>query len=103
VREGASVTRAATNGEVRLPASQLRELARLVAAELAAQQAGPGLTVKKARAHIGCSDEFFRAEVMPEVPVVRRGTRRIFPRGLLDAWLLENAERLPAELVEEER
>jgi hypothetical protein len=94
------VTRAATNGEVRLPASQLRELARLVAAEVAAQQAGPGMTVKEAREYVGVSDEFFRAEVMPEVPVVRRGTRRIFPRGLLDTWLLDNAERLPAELVE---
>jgi hypothetical protein len=99
------VSSAATNGragagqEVRLPKSQLRELARLVAAELADRQAGPGLTVREARQYIGVSDEFFRAEVMPEVAIVRRGKRRIYPRGDLDRWLLHNAQRLPAELV----
>jgi hypothetical protein len=90
------VSSAAANGEVRLSRSQLRELARLVAAELA--PAGPGMTVREAREYVGCSDDFWREHVAPEVRIVRRGRRKIVPKGLLDAWLLEYADRLPAEL-----
>jgi hypothetical protein len=61
------------------------------------------MTVREARKYVGCSDDFWRKHVLPEIPVVRKGSRRIFPRGLLDAWLLDNAKRLPAELVEGER
>jgi hypothetical protein len=86
------VSRAAVDGEVRLSRSQLGELARLVAAELAAQQAGPGMTVREAREYVGVSWDFFHEHVMPEVRVARRGSRKILLRAELDRWLDENAE-----------
>ena len=97
------MSRATVDGNLWLPKSQLRELARLVAAELADQQAGPGMTVAEARDYVGVSDDFWREHVMPEVRIVRRGRRRIVPRRELDAWIERNAERLPAGLVEGDR
>jgi excisionase family DNA binding protein len=88
-------------GILRLSPPQLAELARLVAAELAAE--GPGMTVKEAREYVGVSDDFWRREVLPEIRVVRRGRRRIIARAELDRWMRDNADRLPAELVEGER
>lgn len=91
------------NGEVRLPRAQMRELARLVAAELAAQQAGPGLTVEEACRYLGVGWDFWREHVAPEVRIVRRGRRKIVLRGELDRWMLDNAERLPAELLRDDK
>jgi hypothetical protein len=98
------VTRAADStttrvGLLRLPPSQLRDLARLVAAELAAQQIGPGMTVREAREYVGVSDDTWRAHIAPYVPVMRVGRRKIVPRGELDRFMRERAERLPTELV----
>jgi hypothetical protein len=92
--------RFAPETELRLPAAQLKALARLVAAELAAQRAGPGKTIAEAQEYIGCSDDFWREHVAPEVLIVRRGRRKIVLTGDLDRWMLDNAERLAEVLGE---
>jgi len=92
--------RFAPDTELRLPPAQLKALARLVAAELAAQSMGPGKTIAEAQEYLGVSDDFWREHVAPDLRIVRKGRRKIVPRAELDRWLDQNATRLPAELLE---
>jgi hypothetical protein len=91
--------RFAPGTELRLPPAQLKALARLVAAELADRQVGPGMTVREAREYLGVSDQTWRESIVPYIPVVRIGRRKIVPRGELDRFMRDRADRLPAELV----
>jgi hypothetical protein len=61
------------------------------------------LSVSEAAASVGMNDGAFAEHVAPHLPWVRAGRMKRVPVRALEDWLLENAERLPAELVEAER
>ena len=72
-------------------------LAPLIAAHLAARTARVTLSIAEACEAIGCSWDFWREYVEPEVRVVRRGRRKLVPVAELTAWVDRNAElTLPA-------
>jgi excisionase family DNA binding protein len=58
---------------------------------------GRRLALSKAEAAeaLGVSVDFLERHVMPELPVVRRGRRRLIPVAVLEQWLDHNAERAP--------
>lgn len=51
-------------------------------------------TIDCAASALHMSPDFFRAHVLPEIKVVRRGRRVIVPREELSTWLRRNAEEL---------
>jgi excisionase family DNA binding protein len=51
------------------------------------------LTPAEAAEALGCSAEFFREHVDPELRWIRRGRKRFVPVSALEGWALENAER----------
>jgi hypothetical protein len=72
-------------------------LAPLVAEHLTARTARVTLSIAEACQAIGCSWDFWREYVEPEVRVVRRGRRKLVPVAELTAWVDRNAElTLPA-------
>ena len=52
------------------------------------------LTVPEAAAAIGCGPDFFVEHVLPELRVIRRGSKRLIPVAELQRWAEENAERV---------
>lgn len=52
------------------------------------------LRVTEAAEALGISEDFYRAQVAPEVRVVRRGKVKLVSIAELTRWLDENAERL---------
>lgn len=55
------------------------------------------LTPPEAAASLGVGSTFFDAEIAPELRVVRRGRKRLFPLAELERWAAENAGRPLAE------
>jgi hypothetical protein len=49
------------------------------------------LDVSECCAALGCSWDFWQQHVAAEVPIVRRGRRKLVPVRALEAWLDENA------------
>ena len=49
------------------------------------------LTPAEAAAALGCSAEFFRLHVDPELRWIRRGRKRFVPVSVLERWLERNA------------
>ena len=70
-----------------------RAMAPLVAAHLAVRAARVTLSIAEACEAIGCSWDFWREYVEPEVRVVRRGRRKFVPISELAAWADRNAEQ----------
>jgi len=54
------------------------------------------LDVSEACAALGVSWDFWSEHVAPEVPMVRRGRRKLVPVRALEAWLAENAHSVVA-------
>jgi hypothetical protein len=52
------------------------------------------LRVGEAAAAFGVSEDWFSAEIAPDVPCVRRGRLKLYPVAALAAWLEEHAELL---------
>lgn len=52
------------------------------------------LTVAEACESLGVSHDFWTAHVAPEIPVVRRGSRKLIAVSQLQAWLERNSERV---------
>ena len=50
------------------------------------------LSIQEACAALGCSWDFWREHVEPEVRIVRRGRRRLVPVTELTRWLEAHAE-----------
>jgi excisionase family DNA binding protein len=50
------------------------------------------LTIEEACAALGCSWDFWREHVAPEVRVVRRGRKKLVPVRELERWLEAHAE-----------
>jgi len=50
------------------------------------------LSIEEACASLGCSWDFWREHVAPEVQVVRRGRRKLVAVAVLQKWLDENGE-----------
>ncbi|MFN8160611.1 MAG: hypothetical protein U0R52_06155 [Solirubrobacterales bacterium] len=79
--------------------AELRELARLGAALVAClgtpSSPPPSLTLTASGAaeRLGVSPGFFRAEVLPELRVIRRGARVLVPVSELERWIERNAAR----------
>jgi hypothetical protein len=51
------------------------------------------LTPAEAATSLGCSAEFFREHVDPELPWIRRGRKRFVPYAGLEQWAISNAEQ----------
>lgn len=51
------------------------------------------LSVEEACTALGCSWDFFAAHVAPDLPVVRRGRRKLIPVAAIERWLAESAEQ----------
>lgn len=51
------------------------------------------LTPAEAAESLGCSPEFFRVHIDPELPWVRRGRKRFVSLAALAYWVEENAGR----------
>lgn len=51
-------------------------------------------TVPEAAASIGVGPDFFIQHVLPELKVIRRGSKRLIPVSELVRWSEENAERV---------
>jgi excisionase family DNA binding protein len=49
------------------------------------------LTVEEAAESLGCSVDFFNEHVRPELVLVERGRKRLFPVSVLEKWLERNA------------
>lgn len=83
------------------PRDELRELAQIGAAVIArlGQDARPTepspltLTETKAARRLGVSPGFFKSHVLPELRVVRRGSRVLVPVSELERWIDRNAAR----------
>jgi hypothetical protein len=67
-------------------------LAPLVAEHLARRATRVTLSIAEACEAIGCSWDFWREYVEPEVRAVRRGRRKLVPVAELAAWADRNAE-----------
>jgi hypothetical protein len=52
------------------------------------------LRVGEAAAALGVSEDWFSAEIAPDVPCVRRGRLKLYSVAALAQWLDENSERL---------
>lgn len=52
------------------------------------------LSIAEAAAAVGCSPDFFREHVLPEVRVVRRGRLKLVAVAELERWLASAGERL---------
>ena len=52
------------------------------------------LTPAESAASIGVGPDFFAEHVMPELRVIRRGSKRLVPVSELQRWCEENAERV---------
>jgi hypothetical protein len=52
------------------------------------------LTIPEASAACGVGDDFFREHVLPELRVIRKGSKRLIPVAELQRWADENAERV---------
>lgn len=50
------------------------------------------LNQEDAANYLGVGPEFFKHEVEPEIKIVRRGSRSLYPVGELGRWLEEHAE-----------
>ena len=57
------------------------------------------LTAKRAAATLDVGPDFFAEHVAPELRVVRRGTKKLYPVTELERWVADNAERPVAEEV----
>jgi hypothetical protein len=55
------------------------------------------LRVAEAAQALGVSEDFFAAEIAPELAVVRRGRLKLYSVRALEAWLDANAERVLSE------
>jgi len=51
------------------------------------------LTPPEAAESLGCSLEFFRLHVDPELPWIRKGRKRFVPLASLEAWAVAAAEQ----------
>jgi hypothetical protein len=60
------------------------------------------LSIEEAHEALGVGDDFWRQHIAPELPIVRRGRRKLVPVRALEDWLQRNAERLPAELLNDQ-
>lgn len=50
------------------------------------------LTPPEAAASLGVGATFFDTEIAPELKVIRRGRKRLYPVAELERWAAENAE-----------
>jgi excisionase family DNA binding protein len=50
------------------------------------------LTPPEAAESLGCSPEFFRQMIDPELPWIRKGRKRFVPLAALEAWAAKAAE-----------
>jgi hypothetical protein len=50
------------------------------------------LSIEEACAALGCSWDFWREHVAPEVRLVRRGRRKLVPVAELERWLADSVE-----------
>lgn len=81
-------------------APDLHELARIGAAVIAhvtdRRQPDPDpltLTETAAAKRLGCSAGFFKSHVLPDLRVIRRGSRVLIPASELERWIDRNAAR----------
>jgi excisionase family DNA binding protein len=51
------------------------------------------LTPSEAAEALGCSAEFFREHVDPELRWIRRGRKRFVPVSALESWALKSAQK----------
>ncbi len=70
-----------------------------MARKLAASIPRIALTPPEAAAAIGVGPDFFEANVVPELRLVRRGRKRLVPVVELERWTTENADRALGERV----
>jgi hypothetical protein len=59
------------------------------------------LSVMEAAASVDMSHDAFKQHVAPQLKWVRCGRMKRVPVRVLEDWLLENAEKLPAELLDD--
>lgn len=52
------------------------------------------LTPPEAAEALGCGVTFFEENVAPDLRVIRRGRKRLFPVAELESWATTNAEKL---------
>lgn len=52
------------------------------------------LTGPEAAASLGCGPDYFAEHVAPELRVIRRGRKKLYPLEELQKWALENAEHV---------
>jgi hypothetical protein len=71
-----------------------------VARKLAATISPLALSPPRAAAAIDVGPDFFAEHVAPELRVVRRGAKRLYPIVELQRWLDENAEAPMARLAD---
>lgn len=80
--------------------ADLRELAQLGAALIGRLEREPAtdpdpltLTETGAAKRLGVSAGFFKAQVLPDLRVIRRGSRVLIPLSELERWIDRNAAR----------
>ena len=62
--------------------------------KLAAPIPRVALTIPEAAAALGVGVDFFRDRILPELRVIRKGSKRLIPVAELQRWAAENAERV---------
>ena len=50
------------------------------------------LSIEETCQALGCSHDFWQANIAPSMPVVRLGRRKLVPVRAIEQWLAEHAE-----------
>jgi hypothetical protein len=77
----------------------LREGAAVVTVRRRVPPPRTALGVLEAAESLGVGHAFFKEHIAPELRWVRRGGRKLVPLRSLEAWLEQNAQQLPPELL----
>jgi hypothetical protein len=50
--------------------------------------------LSEAASALGASDDWFRAHVIPEIKLIRRGRKKLVPHSELVRWIAENSSKV---------